>query len=91
MNFYILKFFLAKIPIFFYLNTFSGEDWKVCRCLTLVGCEAQDTRDEYGRERFLVFDTPHHIHGTYPKWYKNYDLNGSLKVRRLYGDTRNGI
>ena len=59
---------------------FAGEDWKICQCLQRVGCEPVDTRDEEGKERFLVMDVSAHIHGDYPQWYIQRDSSGSLQV-----------
>ena len=62
---------------------FVGEDYKVCRCLNLVGCAAQDTRESAGKERFLVFEMSLHFQGLYPQWYREYDIDGALKVHAL--------
>ncbi|XP_014675067.1 PREDICTED: glycoprotein-N-acetylgalactosamine 3-beta-galactosyltransferase 1-like [Priapulus caudatus] len=52
-----------------------GEDWKVGKCLSTVGGYAVDTRDEQGRDRFMVFDLKRHVTGAYPTWYRKF--NGS--------------
>ena len=56
------------------------EDLKICKCLTLVGGVAQETRDKEGKETFIVLDINHSIHGHFPEWYINYH-----KRRRLEG------
>ena len=59
----------------------AGEDWKVCQCLSLVGCEPQDTRDAEGKERFLVLSLSQNIHDNFPEWYRRRDVDGSQKVK----------
>lgn len=55
-----------------------GEDWKTSRCLTWAGAKAVDTRDEQGRERFLVFPVKSHILNKFPNWYHNFDTDKAL-------------
>ncbi|XP_065320577.1 glycoprotein-N-acetylgalactosamine 3-beta-galactosyltransferase 1-like [Gordionus sp. m RMFG-2023] len=57
----------------------AGEDWKIARCLNRVGCEIVDTRDDEGKERFMVFPPGYHIKGVYTEWYGRFDVDKSLK------------
>ena len=56
------------------------EDLKTADCLKRVGCYPVDTRDKDGRETFMVFGPDIHLMGTYPAWYIQYDIHGSLMV-----------
>ena len=61
-----------------------GEDWKISQLLFLAGCIPQDTRDEHGKETFLVMDVSNLIQGHFPEWYKQRDVNGALKVEFFF-------
>lgn len=54
-----------------------------CRCLQWVGAKAVDTRDELGRERFLVFPIKSHLTAKYPNWYQAFDTDNAIGVRGL--------
>jgi glycoprotein-N-acetylgalactosamine 3-beta-galactosyltransferase len=58
-----------------------GEDFKLAYCLSRVGCRPIDTRDEEGRETFMVFRPDFHFIGNYPDWFYDFDVDGAVKVK----------
>ncbi|XP_014681146.1 PREDICTED: glycoprotein-N-acetylgalactosamine 3-beta-galactosyltransferase 1-B-like [Priapulus caudatus] len=48
------------------------------KCLQWVGATPVDTRDELGRERFLVFPIKSHLTAKYPNWYLNFDTDRAV-------------
>ena len=59
----------------------SGEDWKVSKCLWLAGAKPVDTRDSWGRERFMVLDLTQLFSEKAPSWYKKRDVHGGPQVK----------
>ena len=60
---------------------YSAEDVAIGKCLTVVGGIAQETRDQEGKERLIVFDIALTIVGYFPEWYITWhEKRGALKV-----------
>ncbi|XP_013401137.1 glycoprotein-N-acetylgalactosamine 3-beta-galactosyltransferase 1 isoform X1 [Lingula anatina] len=57
----------------------EAEDMKTAKCLLSVGAEPVDTRDELGRERFMIFPPYVHLKGHYADWYKKGDAHGAVE------------
>uniref|UniRef100_A0A2C9LN20 N-acetylgalactosaminide beta-1,3-galactosyltransferase n=1 Tax=Biomphalaria glabrata TaxID=6526 RepID=A0A2C9LN20_BIOGL len=57
----------------------SFEDYRMSKCMKVVGVPTVNTVDDQGRNRFNCLSMQSHLNGTYPPWYYKYDINGAKK------------
>ena len=63
-------------------NDLGAEDVEMGRCLNGAGVRAVDTRDSFGRQRFMPFGASEHLMiGRIPKdfWIWSYDMHGYVE------------
>ncbi|XP_013421855.1 glycoprotein-N-acetylgalactosamine 3-beta-galactosyltransferase 1 [Lingula anatina] len=65
----------------------EAEDMKAAKCLLSVGAEPVDTRDQLGRERYMIFPPYVHLKGHYADWYKKGGAHGAVEVCRMKSTT----